>query len=36
MIVESPPFSALTPLYFLTVGVAIIAALEHTDTHHTR
>jgi len=36
MIGESLPFSALTPLYLLTVYVAIIAALDHTDAHHTR
>ena len=33
---ESLPFSALTPLHLLIVGVAIIAALVHTVTHHTR
>jgi len=36
MIGKSLPFSALTPLYLLTVGVEIIGALDHTDTHHTR
>jgi hypothetical protein len=32
---EILPFSALPPLYLLTVGVGIIAALYHTVTHHT-
>ena len=36
MIGWSLPFSALTPLYLLNVGVVIIAVADNTDTHHIR